>query len=370
MLTGLDEALLHQAPLPFSATTASDHRFYDRCWVAAYNPLGGTALNMGLGVYKNMNVADGFVCCVHDRKQRNVRVSRQLRPAIDEPCVGPLRYEVLEPYRHVRVELEETGGLACRLDWRGLFEPIVEDRAVTEINGRIAADVQRYDQVGRVDGWIKFGEERVLVEQWFGARDHSWGVRGGVGGFEPPNGTSPYATGLLVTWLLFATDDLTGYAQLTRDGTGRVVFRDGLLRWRDERGDRSVAEIDQDIEFPQDSRFYRRATLRLVDSEGESHNVACERLTEPIVMRGAGYDNGYADGRGLGVHRGSHLIEHDEYDLSIEGRPRLVSDGVLVAGLQREQPVSVMFDGSAGTGDFTVLTLGALPGFAGASGAS
>lgn len=368
MLTNLDESLLHQASLPFSATTTTDHRFYDRCWVAAYDPQGGTALNMGLGVYKNMNVADGFVCCVRDRRQRNVRVSRQLRPAIDDHCVGPLRYEVIEPYRGLRVQLEQAGGLACSLEWQARFPPMEEGRTVSDVNGRTAIDVMRYDQVGRVDGWIQIGDERVVVEDWFGARDHSWGVRGGVGGYEPTTGPSPLAAGFLVMWLLFSTDDVAGYTQLMRDGTGAITFLDGILRSSDGRDDRRIVEVDHEIEFPRDSRCYRRAALRLVDDAGERHTVECERLTEPIVMRGAGYDGGFFDGRGLGVHRGIELIEHDEYDLSTEGRPALIPEGTPVAGAQREQPVSVRFDGAPGTGDFTVLTAGEMGGAATARG--
>ncbi len=179
MLTRLDEALLHQAPAPFSAATTSDHRFYDRCWVAAYDPSGGTALNMGLGVYKNMNVADGFCCVVRGRTQRNLRVSRSLRPRLDETAVGPLRYEVVEPYRHVRVELDaHHDGVSCSLDWRATLPPFFERPTVTEIDGRVATDVQRYDQTGTVDGWIDFGDERIEVERWFGARDHSWACAG------------------------------------------------------------------------------------------------------------------------------------------------------------------------------------------------
>ena len=362
MLTNLDESLLHQASLPFSATTTTDHRFYDRCWVAAYDPRGGTALNMGLGVYKNMNVADGFVCCVRDRRQRNVRVSRQLRPAIDDHRVGPLRYEVLEPHRRLRVRLEETGGLACNLDWQARFPPLEEGRTVFDVNGRTAIDVMRYDQVGRVDGWIRFGDERLEVEDWFGARDHSWGVRGGVGGYEPATGPSPPAAGFLVMWLLFATDEVSGYTQLMRDGTGAVTFLDGILRSRDGDEDRRVVEVDHEIEFPLGSRCYRRATLRLLDDGGGRHTVECERLTEPIVMRGAGYDNGYSDGRGLGMHRGVVRGEHDVYDLSVERRPTLFPDGTPVSGAQREQPVSILFDGVPGTGDFTVLTAGEMAG--------
>jgi hypothetical protein len=361
VLTRLDESLLHQAPRTFADATTSDHRFYDRCWVAAYDPAGGTALNMGVGLYKNMNVLDGFCCLVRGDHQRNVRVSRRLRPDLDRLGAGPLHYEVVEPYRHVRIELDPGAyGLSCRLDWRSELEPFLESPTFTEVNGRTATDVQRYDQTGRVDGWIASGEERIAVDGWFGARDHSWGVRGGVGGFEPASGPSPFSSGFLITWLLFATDELCGYVQLNRDGVGNVVFLDGRLRWRSNRPDRRVEAVEQSIDFPSGSRWYRRASMRIIDTDGDSHEVECERLASPIVMHGGGYDGGYLDGQGLGVPRGDHVVEWDDYDLSIEGTPTAVSDGARIAGTQTEQPVSVVFDGVSGVGDFTVLPIGDL----------
>ena len=360
MLTRLDESLLHQAPLPFSSSVTSDHRFYDRCWVGAYDPAGGAALNFGLGVYKNMNTLDGFLCCVRGSAQRNVRVSRPLGDRMDDLGAGPLRYEVIEPYQHLRVRLDPTGGLACELDWRARVEPFVESPTVSVINGRVATNVQRYDQVGSVDGWIAFGDDRIDLDNWFGARDHSWGVRGGVGGFEPVNGPSPYDGGFFISWFVFLTERCAGYVQHNRDREGAVTFSDGVVRSRRGASDRRIVSVEQVVDFPAGSRCYSSATMRLLDDAGEEHAVECRRLTQPIVMRGAGYDGGYLDGRGLGVYRGD-LVEYDEYDLAIEGRPSVAGTPDPVPGVQREQPVSVVFDGEPGVGDLTILAVGELP---------
>ena len=361
MLTGLDEALLHQAPITFATATTSDHRFYDRCWVAAYDPAGGTALNVGLGVYKNMNVADGFSCIVRGDRQHNVRMSRPLRPRVDDPAVGPLRYEVIEPYRHVRIVLDDGDHrVTCHLDWRATLPPFVEQPTRTEINGRYATNVQRYDQPGTVDGWIAVDGERIAVEGWFGARDHSWGVRGGVGGFEPATGPSPLAGGFLVSWLLFRAGELGGYVQVNRDANGNQTFLDGRLRSHDGTDDRVVVGVDQDLEFPPGSRWYRRASLRITDDVGDIHEIDCERLCHPIVMHGAGYDAGFRDGLGLGAHRGDDVIESDAYDLSEDGRARLLPDLEPLRALQTEQPVRLTVNGVAGVGDLTVLAVGDL----------
>ena len=82
MLTSLDDSLWHQLPTTFDHVGTSDPRFFDRYWFAAYAPDGSAAVQITLGVYRNMNVLDGGAVVVHRGKQYNVRVSRSLgRPS-------------------------------------------------------------------------------------------------------------------------------------------------------------------------------------------------------------------------------------------------------------------------------------------------
>ncbi len=365
MLTALDESFLHQAPTTFAAAATTDHRFYDRCWFAAYDPAGGTSLTMGMGLYKNMNVADGFCCVVRGARQHNTRVSRILRPELDRAGVGPLRYDVLEPLQSVRVVLAPgEHGLSCELVLRSTIAPFVEDRTTTEVNGRVATDVRRYSQTGVVEGWIEVGEERIAVKNWFGARDHSWGVRGGVGGFEPYNGPNVLSDrGFLVTWLLFSADGMAGYAQRNEDADGRLLFLDGCIRFDSERQrpDLRVVAVDQEIRFPQGSRNYEHAELLVTTEDGAEWELECRPLVAPVAMKGTGYDAGFADGKGLGVYRGRELVEHDVYDLSAPSTVRAVPGGAVVPSMHREQPVSIVRGTETTTGHFSVLPFGELP---------
>ncbi len=60
MLSGLDETLMHQGPLPFAQALLSDHRFYDRYVLTGFRRDGQAGIVTGIGVYKNMNVMDGY----------------------------------------------------------------------------------------------------------------------------------------------------------------------------------------------------------------------------------------------------------------------------------------------------------------------
>jgi hypothetical protein len=94
MLSDHDESLFHQAPLTFSETVTSDHRFYDRVFFCSFAPDGSASAMLGMGVYKNMNVIDAFACIVKDGKQHNIRASRPLRPNFETEA-GPIKFEVI-----------------------------------------------------------------------------------------------------------------------------------------------------------------------------------------------------------------------------------------------------------------------------------
>lgn len=105
MLTKLDETLHHQIPTTFDHVYTSDHRFYDRYWVGLYPRGGRLALMSGIATYSNTNVMDGFAVVLHDDHQDNLRVSRALRPEIDQMRIGPIEYEIVEPLKTLRIRV-------------------------------------------------------------------------------------------------------------------------------------------------------------------------------------------------------------------------------------------------------------------------
>ena len=152
------------------------------------------ALVCGLGLYMNMNVLDGY-CAIQVPKegggveQHNVRLTRALRPNVDEHKVGPLSVEILEPYQRIRL-LWEAGEfpLSFDLEWRAFLPPDEEKPHHRRVNGRPFEDYVRYTQSGRASGSVTLGDRSFEIDDWWAGRDHSWGVRSQVGGHEPLNG--------------------------------------------------------------------------------------------------------------------------------------------------------------------------------------
>ena len=136
-----------------------------------------------------------------------MRASRRLAPSPELTAVGPIHYEVVEPYQAVRFRLEANDVQPIAFDW--LFEavvpPFVEDRTHQRRDYRLAAELVRYHQTGVAEGWIEIDGERIEMDSdsWVSTRDHSWGVRYDVG--TPPTDVEPRAgipagVGFMMIW--------------------------------------------------------------------------------------------------------------------------------------------------------------------------
>jgi hypothetical protein len=363
VLTPLDETLAHQTPNSFDQVYTSDHRFFDRDWFSANHPEGDVGLITGMAAYSNMNVMDGFMAVQHQNRQYNVRVSRQLRPASQEMRIGPLVHESIEPLWATRLSLDAGDySVSCDLRWEGILPAHEEPHHFLRRNGRVVQDYRRYDQCGRVSGWIRIGEERFEADDWWGARDHSWGVRSGVGGWEPGLTSAVKAAGAhedMFVWLEFATGRLSGHVQFLEAAGGHHGELHGFVCRRDDpqlHRDQVVA-ADIALDLIAGTQAYRRAVLRLTVAGGAAFEIDATPLHTAWAYRGTGYNKGFSDGGGLGAYRGPLLVEHDVYDVSDPERVVLFPHGEAIAAGHREQPVRLVVNGEPGFGHFPIMFL-------------
>ncbi|GAA4491478.1 hypothetical protein GCM10023094_55960 [Rhodococcus olei] len=358
LLGPLDEQLNHQTSRPFRVPATSDHRFYDRHWFEAVAPDGDIMMLAGLGIYKNMGVCDGFVVAQRNHQQTNVRFSRPLDDDL-QATVGPLNIEVIEPYEKLRVRVEPGDHpLSCDLTWQATFPVYLEAPHFTFNDGRVIQDTSRYDQVGRWTGWIDLEGERHESDDWWGVRDHSWGVRQDIGGFESAYGHAARAP-MLWLWTYATTPDAACHFQLREDADGHVLHLDGEITWTAPGREPSrIVQVDHDIKFIAGTRDWDRLVYRLRLDDGSEMVLEAEALQRAWAYRGTGYENGYDDNRGVGVPRGD-LVETDSLDLSVPGK--VTRNGEKYHPGHREQPARITLDGIPGTGHLPVMTSGRLP---------
>jgi hypothetical protein len=98
--------------------------------------------------------------------------------------------------------------------------------------------------------------------------------------------------------------------------------------------------------------------LQITTADRRRWDIDVESIGRAWVFKGAGYDSGFNDERGMGVWRGDALtVETDQYDLS-DVEEVLVSGGRRWRPRHREQPVRVTVGGETGQGHFPIIVIG------------
>ena len=352
MLIGLDEHPYHQITASFAGVAGSDPQWNDGHYICAADQGGTIALTSNLRLYSNNDVLDGFVCIRHDGKQHNIRLSRRLRPNMGDLSVGPLRLELVEPMREVRLVLEENEfGIALDLTCRGTSVPYEDPAEVTRVDGRLVSERITYELAGKCAGWVQVGDTRCELDfssaSFF--RNHSWGYQAGRGGprlYTAPALQARRRVPGVRQWVLFDLPDHSGFYFV--DPSGRAASGKGALMYPDRVV--PVVGIDSDLDFYEGGRRLRSGRFRLTDADGAEHDHEVADLGW-VYCQGGGYFGGFDDGLGQGVYRGDYHVEGEVWDVS---RPTEVVDA---------DGRSFEFD-HAWAENFTLVTNGAARGLA------
>jgi hypothetical protein len=252
-LTAADEWFNHQIVNTHAAVGTADRAWTEKAWFTLMRKDGAMQASFGLGKYANRNVIDGFAGVQVGTQQRTVRASRVLSSAPDALTVGPLGYDVIEPFKAIRLTLSENTAQPLRfeLTFHATMPVFFEKRDVVVISGRVASDVIRYHQAGTVSGWIEIDGEHheVRPDEWYGFRDRSWGVREHVGldpvdlvpGSHGATGGNKAGSDFHFNWLVSKIDRSDGssydLAYYFRDfgGDGPPAFFSGFINESDGR---------------------------------------------------------------------------------------------------------------------------------------
>jgi hypothetical protein len=317
MLTALDDTLWHQLPTTFDHVGTSDPRFFDRYWFAANAEDGRVALQLTMGLYRNMNVVDAALAVIVDGKQHNLRASRTLGD-LNETVCGPLLIEVLEPLRKFRlIARGEQSDIRAEIIWTGVVPPLEEAPHFKRQNGRVVEDYQRFNQIGTASGWIEVAGERLSLDDWWACRDHSWGVRPRIGIPEPRTGAvdSLSQRGFTMAFLFFSTEQLAG-TLLFMQREGEEAYTSGAVTDRSSRVVQSVLSVALTAELVPGTRRFSQVESTTELADGRQLVLTCRRSGAAIAMQGLGYSGGYRDRQGLGAWRGDMLVERDTWDVS------------------------------------------------------
>ena len=300
MLSRFDDYPIHQTPEPVAHPATSDRNAYDRYWFNGYTADGEFYFAVAMGLYPHRHVLDGAFSIVRGGEQHCFFASRRAPADPSETTIGPLRIEVVEPMRMVRVTLAENEtGVSCDLLFRARTTAVEEGRQTSRVDGRIMMDATRFCQFGRWEGEIRYAGQRVAVEpsRVYATKDRSWGIRP-LG--EPDLGSAPSlrAPQVFFLWSPIHWAERCSTFGVFEDGGGVRWHADGALvpaygspdeiPGEVEAGVEPMASVEHDISYAPGTRRAERAQISLVARSGDRHVIELEPLL-CFRMKGIGY---------------------------------------------------------------------------------
>jgi hypothetical protein len=316
MLLGADEFPYHQITETFAGVAGSDPQWNDGHYVCGADQAGQISFTSNVRLYQNNDVLDGFVCIRHLDRQYNVRVSRRLRSDMNHLGAGPLRIELVEPMKTIRLVLEENEiGIAMDVQCHTIGVPYMGPIEVTRVDGRLLGERATYELAGACEGWVQVGNTRCQLDATSASffRNHSWGNQPGRGGpriYGAPTPSRRRASGVR-QWVLFNTATHSGF--YFQDPSGRAASGKGAILLADRAV--PVVSVEHELSFYEGGRRLKQGTFGLTTDAGEQYRYEFEDLGW-VYCQGGGYFGGFNDGLGQGVYRGEAHLEGEVWDVS------------------------------------------------------
>ena len=326
-ITPLDEFLVHQIPEPIDTVFTDSPHFYDRYYFNLHSSSDELFLVTGLGQYPNLGVTDAFASIAHGDTQRTVRASRHLGSDRRDSSVGPIRVEVLEGLRSLRVICDPNEwGIAFDLRFDGSVRALEEPKTISRVGDRITQDTARFAQVGTWTGDLEVAGKSYTVtpDTWKGARDHSWGIRpvGKPAPVDPAtNRPAGAAGGFFHNWLPIQFADHMIKITIDEDDTGRRVQEEAVRVWGIDAGraDDHLGRPEIAVEFIPGTREVAGAEVWFSGDGASDLRIRVTPLRTVYLKGGSGYSyDGYW---GHGIDHGGLVVEGVTHDIaSPEGR--------------------------------------------------
>jgi hypothetical protein len=359
-LSQLDDYLVHQTPETVDRVYTSDRNFYDRYFYGSYSLDGSAYLLVAFGLYPNIGVMDAFATAVVDGvTQYIVRASRASGSDRMDTRVGPIAVEILEPLRASRISCDANDvGLQFDLRFDGVTAPFEEPHFLRMANNRRVMDYTRMTQHGRMSGSFAAGGRTWQVEpsQWWGVRDHSWGIRS-IGGGEQPSAPAIDAAPPAFYWQWSPVQFENACLMYTRSegGDGRPWHEAAEVLYPAGGGKapEALSIVSHDLQIKPGTRLFARGELALRTAAGAPVRVRMTPKTT-LYMAGGGYS--YLGGWRHGQYHAPLAVETETWDLTDAAT-------VAKAGVHTQTicdyDVEGLGDIGTGHGIFEFLSLGA-----------
>ncbi len=291
MLTSFDDFPIHSTSAPIAFTGTSDPNHYDRYFFNGYRRDASLYFGVALGLYPNRHIVDAsFSVVVDGREQISVHASQRAPlDRRDANRVGPIEVVIEEPMRRHRILVDAPEhGLRADLRMVARSAPVQEPHFLVRSGQRVLFDYTRLTQFGRWEGWVEIDGVRhdLSVDDTWGSRDRSWGVRP-IG----PMADSGAPTGARQFYWLWAPINFERRAMhfdVNEFADGRRWHETGFVLPDGFEPVVPATSVDYGISLRPGTRWAQRFDLTLTSPNGTSHQVEFEPLYE-FHMLGIGY---------------------------------------------------------------------------------
>ena len=289
VLTSYDDYPIHQASVPIAHTAAADLNHYDRYFFNGYSKTGDLYFAAAMGLYPNRHVADAAFCVVRGGVQTSVfRSQRAPVDRIDATNLGPIKVEIVEPLRTLRISVDAPEqGVRAELTFEHRSPAIEEGHFLLRAGVRVLFDYTRLTQFGDWHGWVELDGERIEVtaDDVWGSRDRSWGVRP-IGEPAPSGAPIPFAQ---FFWLWAPTNfpSLSTHFDVNEFGDGKRWHETGTIV-RPGQEPHMMRTVEWRVKWRPGTRFADSFEYDLVDWDGSISTVKMTPRYE-FQMRGIGY---------------------------------------------------------------------------------
>lgn len=337
-LSGWDEFPIHQTPQPLRVFYTADPRAYERYWFAIEDPDGRFVLMMGMGFYPNQGTADAYAAFNADSVLTTVRAHRLLGEDRHDLQVGPIGFDVVAPFEqwHLTVGPNEFG-LEVDIDVYDTKRSAFSERIAPPKHGRISFNSSGYENFTRIEGTISLGGKTYTLDRarHIGSRDHHWGYRDGVGGYDRL--VIPERSTQFGQWVEFDEFGIWG---------DHVLYQKGSAAPQRQ----PVVHTTRRLSFDPETHHFTGGVVRNLLADGEVKEVSYELIDDKVIYLRTGLYSGpgpeYLGDPETNLHHGEYageLVTGASYDLSDPGTR------VRIAGFE-DQLVRATCDGETAVG--------------------
>ncbi len=242
--TALDENFAHQIPEPFSNTVVHHHDWRESLFFIMHlRDRPGDVVTLTLANFPARAEMDSLQLGRVGGKPLFARHARAVDGDQNDFRVGPVSIYIEEPLQRVRLVVAESPESSASMDitFTARTQPYLLKRGTMRAGHELVWDQSHMFQSGNFNGSFVHYGIKYDVDNWWGQRDHSWGIRShsrcplwlwlaiqlpegmiGVWCWEYPNGARVYTDGCLAP----------------SDGSQpiAVIGFDHDLQWRNESG--------------------------------------------------------------------------------------------------------------------------------------